>query len=199
MTVALYSLLAVLLASSALADDPVNNTFAYATFDSASIHNGIGGYVSFQQSGDGKGSAVRIRAAVTGLSALNQESFLWSINALPVPSSGQCEATGGHYNPANIQEGKQACTEDDALFLTNCAAGNLGEKFGAMPRDGTKTGIDHTLKFDEILGLSVAISAKDAPKTVLACANIVLGSGPGLDNGNRGRVAGKTCSSSSIV
>ncbi|TPX33121.1 hypothetical protein SmJEL517_g03952 [Synchytrium microbalum] len=134
---------------------------------------GIGGSVTFVDS-DG---AIRIRADVTGLDKLDGPEFLWHIHVKSI-TNNNCTSAGGHLNLLNINEEATNCTSNDKTWNTTCATGNLAGKFGALTKGGTNTGIDHSFTLAQIQGKSVVIHLKDATKTRIACADIVLNGSP---------------------
>ncbi|KAJ1734818.1 Superoxide dismutase [Coemansia biformis] len=137
--------------------------------------SGIKAEVQFVRSLDGKGLQVDVRA--TGLTS--GEKYPYHIHASPVPSNGNCTATGAHLDPYGIKAAAgsnykcQPSSPD-----TTCELGDLAGIYGNMVGD-SKGNFNASynaalLTFggkNTILDHSVVIHATNG--TRLACANII--------------------------
>lgn len=157
------ALTSVLYSKAPIANDSPADVSAVAQFDSD-----ISGYVKF--------SALNGNVEVDiQLSGLPDEGgpFMYHIHEFPVPSSGDCYATGLHLNPF---QGIAPCSlaTDNAY----CEAGDLSGKHGFINGNSLATSYEeqfislHPDNAAFIGGRSVTIHLADNSR--IACANILI-------------------------
>ncbi|RKP27361.1 superoxide dismutase, partial [Syncephalis pseudoplumigaleata] len=120
-----------------------------------------------------KGTEVRGGIKTAGMAA---GEYAYHIHEKPVPASGDCMATGGHFDP----HGKKGatCTKSS---LDRCEVGDLSGKFGKLKVTGKERNQevrfvhkDPTIEFRNgptgILGRSIVVH--NAAGDRIACGNI---------------------------
>jgi len=102
---------------------------------------------------------------------LSGKPYNYHIHVNPVPASGDCTQTGGHYDPGKINKGKDyKC--NPSLMAATCEMGDLSGKFGGILKsDATKSVVVEGLTVDEAIGKSIVVHNLDGAKWL--CANIV--------------------------
>ncbi|KAI5789973.1 superoxide dismutase, partial [Pyronema domesticum] len=103
-------------------------------------------------------------------------SFNYHIHEKPVPASGDCNATGGHYDPGNIKQkwgDAYKCTWDQ---LDRCEIGDLSAKHGALSWSPGYaawrfTTDDVQLREEMLENKSVVVHDKTGKR--IACANLI--------------------------
>ncbi|KAJ1961053.1 hypothetical protein GGI12_003462 [Dipsacomyces acuminosporus] len=136
--------------------------------------SGITASVTFTKPDDGSG--LNIVVSARGLRPGLQ--YPYHIHKLPVPSNGNCTATGTHLDPDNIkQEGvPYNCNRGSREYT--CELGDLSGAYGSMVVSSDDSNYDASytdglLSFvgkNSILGRSVVIHGPDNKR--LACGNI---------------------------
>lgn len=138
---------------------------------------GVEAFFTFDLTAEG----MKVDYNATGLNttyAIKPEvGFEYHIHVDAVPASGDCMATGLHFDPNNVGTAKPC----DPTNLTTCQFGDLSGKYGnIMPTaDGViapKSYVDKELLFagpaaTSILGRSVVIHNNG---TRIACANLIV-------------------------
>lgn len=138
--------------------------------------SGIHGHFLF--SSDAHQEDVRVRLNIEGLesSALVGRHYHYHVHVNPVGKYHDCDATGGHLNPANLLE-STVCNPKD---LETCQVGDMSTKHGDII--GGTTPIQHSyldsqLRFApadySMVGRSVVIH--NSEKKRIACGNVVFG------------------------
>lgn len=113
-------------------------------------------------------------------------SFAYHIHEKPVPESGDCNATGGHYDPGKVKQkwgDAYNCTWDK---LDRCEIGDLSGKHGALSWSPGYaawrfTADDYQLRQEMLEGKSVVVHDRTGKR--IACASLVksAGSMKGMD------------------
>ncbi|KAI5817496.1 superoxide dismutase, partial [Pyronema omphalodes] len=103
-------------------------------------------------------------------------SFAYHIHEKPVPESGDCNATGGHYDPGKVKQkwgDAYNCTWDK---LDRCEIGDLSGKHGALSWSPGYaawrfTADDYQLRQEMLEGKSVVVHDRTGKR--IACASLV--------------------------
>jgi Cu/Zn superoxide dismutase len=146
-----------------------NHTAAIANINS----NGFEGTITFTH----KKNATEINLNFQSLPEITGESpYAWHIHVNPVDSTGNCNSTGFHLDPAGLNPNESnpnyKCDPNNAA--ATCEVGDLSGKFGKLHADQKfYKFLDPTLHLNGkngIIGRSIVFHL--ANDTRIACANI---------------------------
>eukprot|EP00050_Salpingoeca_kvevrii_P016701 m.57838 g.57838 ORF g.57838 m.57838 type:complete len:744 (+) comp7106_c0_seq1:171-2402(+) len=109
------------------------------------------------------------------LTIKNSNAGLYHVHQLPVPSSGSCAGTGGHFNPFQVPSTSTCSVTSPS---SDCEVGDLSGRHGSLRGfpTATQTYYDENLPLftaNSILGRSVVIHATSPGNPRLACGTIV--------------------------
>lgn len=154
----------------------------------------ISGFVSFEYLASS--NATEVRAELTGFSTelmqlANGQGFLYHIHEFPVPSDGNCSATGGHLDPTNYTEARP-CVPPQVTPVISIHKRQLDGTLGNL--NASFTSLQHSLpiltNLTGPLEVSTPVSSPSAAASATSTSSSVNASSSPLQQCQEGDLSG---------